>query len=143
MCACMLYIVPKTCWLHLASIHIRFVTLNQMLAYNAKSEVSFYWLHIYYRTSPDGSVGKESACNAGDTGDTGSIPGSGRSPRVGNGKPLKYSCLENSMDRGAWRVTVLEVAESKTRLSNKTHTHTHWLRCSTIWSLDRSSKFGE
>ena len=43
-----------------------------------------------------GSDGKESACNAGDPG---SIPGSGRSPGEGNGKPLQYSCLENSMDR--------------------------------------------
>ena len=41
-----------------------------------------------------GSVSKESACNAGDTGDTGSIPGSGRSPGEGNVKPLQYSCLK-------------------------------------------------
>ena len=40
-------------------------------------------------------------CNAGDTGDAVSIPGSGRSPGVGNGNPLQYSCLENSMDREA------------------------------------------
>ena len=44
---------------------------------------------------PDGSVGKESACNAGDTGDEGSIPGSGRSLGIGNSNPLQYSCLEN------------------------------------------------
>ena len=49
-----------------------------------------------------GSDSKESACNAGDPG---SIPGSGRSPGVGNGNPLQYSCLENSMDRGAWWAT--------------------------------------
>ena len=42
-------------------------------------------------------------------GDAGSMPGSGRSPREGNGNPLQYSCLENSMDRGAWWVTVHEV----------------------------------
>ena len=47
---------------------------------------------------PDGSDGKESACNAGDLS---LIPGSGRSPREGNCKPLQYSCLENPMDRGA------------------------------------------
>ena len=52
---------------------------------------------------PCSSVGKESACNAGDLG---SIPGSGRSPGEGNGNPLQYSCLENLMDRGAWRATV-------------------------------------
>ena len=46
--------------------------------------------------------GKESPCNAGDAGDMGSIPGSGRSPGVGNGHPLQYSCLGNPMDREAW-----------------------------------------
>ena len=51
---------------------------------------------------PDGSVGKESACHAGDTGNMGSIPGLGRSPGAGNGNPLQYSCLKNPMDRGAW-----------------------------------------
>ena len=55
---------------------------------------------------PDGSVGKESACNATDTGDASSIP------RGGNGNPLQYSCLENSMDRGAWPATVHGVTES-------------------------------
>ena len=50
---------------------------------------------------PGGSDGKESACNAGVPG---SIPGSGRSPGEGNGNPLQYSCLENSMDRGACRL---------------------------------------
>ena len=48
---------------------------------------------------PGGSDGKESAYNAGDLG---SIPGSGRSPGEGNGNPLQYFCLKNSMDRGAW-----------------------------------------
>ena len=53
---------------------------------------------IERRGFPDGSIGKEFACNAGDTG---SIPGSGRSPEGGNGSPFQYSCLENPMDRGA------------------------------------------
>ena len=48
---------------------------------------------------PGGSDGKESACNAGDLG---SIPGLGRCPGEGHGNLLKYSCLKNSMDRGAW-----------------------------------------
>ena len=52
--------------------------------------------------------------NAGDARDTGSIPGSGRSPEVGNGNSLQYSCVENSMDRGAWRAIVHGVAESQT-----------------------------
>ena len=61
-----------------------------------------------------GSDGKASACNAGDTG---SIPGSGRSPGEGNGNPLPYSYLESSMDRGAWRAIVHGVTKSWTRLS--------------------------
>ena len=62
--------------------------------------------------SPNGSAGKESTCNAEDTGDSGSVPGSGRSPGEENGNPLQYSCLENSMDRGAWWATVHGVAKS-------------------------------
>ena len=58
-----------------------------------------------------GSDGRESACNAGDPG---SILGSGRSLGERNGYPLKYSCLENSMDRGDWQVTVHGVAKSWT-----------------------------
>ena len=58
---------------------------------------------------PRGSVGKGSACSAGDPG---SVPGLGRSPGEGNDNPLQYSCMENPMDRGAWRATVYRVAES-------------------------------
>ena len=58
---------------------------------------------------PGGSDGKESACNARDLG---SIPGSGRSPGAGNDNPPQYSCLENSMDRGAWWATVRGDTES-------------------------------
>ena len=55
-----------------------------------------------------GSDCKESAC---DTGDPSSIPGLGRSPGEGNGNPLQYSCLENSMERGTWQATVQGVAK--------------------------------
>ena len=61
---------------------------------------------------PGSSVVKNMPANAGDVRDTGLIPGSGRSPGKGNGYPLKYSCLENSRDRGAWRATVHGVAQS-------------------------------
>ena len=57
---------------------------------------------------PGGSHGKESACNAGDPG---SISGLGRSPGEGGGNPFQYSCLENSMETGAWRATVHEVTK--------------------------------
>ena len=68
---------------------------------------------------PGGSNGKESACNAGDPG---AVPGSGRYPGKGRGNPLQYSCLENSMDRGAWQITVHRVAKSWTLL-NDFHFH--------------------
>ena len=58
---------------------------------------------------------------AGDIGDTGSIPGSGGSPGEGNGTSFQYSCLENPMDKGAWRATVSGATKSQTRLSHSTH----------------------
>ena len=64
---------------------------------------------------PGCSDGKEFACNAGDTG---SIPGSGRSPGEGNGNPFQYFCLENPRDRGAWWATVHGVTKNPTRLSD-------------------------
>ena len=64
---------------------------------------------------PGGSDGKVSDCNAGDLG---SIPGSGISPGGRNGNPLQYSCLENSMDKGACQATVHGVENSWTRLSD-------------------------
>ena len=54
---------------------------------------------------------KKLPANVEDTRDTGSIPGLERSPEVGNGNPLQYFCLENSMDRGTWQATVLEVTK--------------------------------
>ena len=68
---------------------------------------SLYTLFVF----PGGSEVKVSASNAGDPG---LIPGSGRSSGEGNGNPLRYSCLENSMDRGAWRATVHRVTKSWT-----------------------------
>ena len=65
-------------------------------------------------------VVKNPPANAGDTGDAGSILGSGRSPGGENGNPLQYSCLENSMDRGAWRALVDGLAKSWTGLSTST-----------------------
>ena len=76
-----------------------------------------------------GSDGKESACNVGDLG---LIPGLGRFLGEGNGDPPQYSCLENSMDRGAWRATAHGVAKSRTLLSNfhsLTHSLTHSHSC--------------
>ena len=78
---------------------------------------NFYWGVVDLQccnSFPDGSVGKESAYNAGDLD---SIPGLGRSPGGGHGNPLQYSCLENPMDRGAWQAAVHGVIKSWTRLS--------------------------
>ena len=69
----------------------------------------------------DGSSGKEPTCNAGDTREAGSIPGWGRSPGVGKGKPLKYSCLENPMDKGTWQAIVYGV--------ERLNTHRHMCVC--------------
>ena len=60
----------------------------------------------------DGTSGKQSTCNVGDTGDVGSNPGSGRSCGGGHGNPLQYSCLENPTYRGAWQAALHAVTES-------------------------------
>ena len=64
---------------------------------------------------PHRSVGKASACNAGDLG---LIPGLGRSPGEGNGNPLQCSCLENPMDRGAWQAIAHGVSKSQTQFTD-------------------------
>ena len=76
-------------------------------------EMFFNLVHMHL--FPGSSDGKESACSAGDSG---SIPGSGRSPGGGNGHPLQYSCLENSVDKGACQATVHGVAKSWTQLND-------------------------
>ena len=68
-------------------------------------------------------VVKNPPANAGDIIDAGLILGSGNCPGVGNGNSFQYSCLENSMDRGAWRATVHRVAINQTPLT--THAHNH------------------
>ena len=65
---------------------------------------------------PGGSVVKNLPANAGDIRDMDLMPGSGRSPGGGHDNPFQYSCLENPMDRGAWRATVHGVAKSWTQL---------------------------
>ena len=80
------------------------------------------WTRLKRLSSSSSSSGKESACKAGDMGP---IPGSGRSHGEGNGNPLQYSCLENSMDREAWQATVHGVTKSRTRLGDSTATTIH------------------
>ena len=68
---------------------------------------------------PSGGAVKNPPASEGDIGDAGLIPGWGRSPGVGNGNSLQYSCLENSMYGGAWQATVHGVTKSQTQLSTK------------------------
>ena len=68
---------------------------------------------MIYMGFPGGTMVRNLPANAGDARDVGSIPGWRRSPGAGNGNPLQYSCLENSMDRGAWRATAHGVAKSQ------------------------------
>ena len=81
-------------------------------------------------------VVKHPYANAGDIRDTGSVPGLGWSPGGGHGNPLQYSCLENSMDRGAWWATVHRFAKSQTQLKwQRTHSRgSSWLRNQTCVS---------
>ena len=76
-----------------------------------KNSEQYLWDVYVIGASLVAQMVKTSACNAGDPG---LIPGSGRSPGEENGNPLQYSCLENSMDGGAWWATVHGAAESDT-----------------------------
>ena len=79
-------------------------------------------LFLFKSFSPGGSVVKNPPTSAGDSG---SIPGSGRTPAEGNSNPLQYSCLGNPMDRGAWWATVHGVEKRCTQLSNFHFTSSH------------------
>ena len=88
---------------HYPTLNLMLLTLNFLI-------VDFWVLSLVFAL-PWWFVVKNSPANARDTRDIGLIPGSGRSPGVGNDNPLQYSCLENSLDRGAWRATVHGVAK--------------------------------
>ena len=92
-------------------MHLQMIIVSRV----SQTENNKYHILTHVCGFPSGSDGKESACN---TGDLGSIPGLGRSPGERNGRPLQYSCLENSMERGAWWATVHRVTKSRTRLSD-------------------------
>ena len=87
-------------------------------------EPSYMGLVSLWRSSQVVLVVKNPSANGGDIRDAGSIPGLGRSPGGGHGNPLQYSCLENPMDRRAWRATIHKVAKSQTWLKQlSTHIH--------------------
>ena len=107
---------PLLCWWNLDCFHVlAIVNCVQWIGCMYLFELCFSLVIC----SGGGSDGKASACNAEDPG---SIPGLGRSPGEGNGNPLQYSCLENSMDGGAWWATVHGVTKSLTGLSDFTFT---------------------
>ena len=90
------------------------------------------------------SNSKESAC---DEGDQGLIPKLGSSSGEGNGNPLQYSCLENSMDREAWWATIHRVTKSRTRMGSRAHTHNglssrrgHYPLFGLLWSTLKLSR---
>ena len=95
------------------------------------------WGHLWENGLPRWLRGKESACNSGDRG---SIPGSGRSPGGGNGHPFQYSCLENPKDRGISWVTVCGIAKSRTLLSDFLSLSNRRYHCmakaENIWVID-------
>ena len=93
---------------------------GETLKYSPKSLTFRISVYIYTVHS---SVSKDSACN---TGDPGSIPGSGRSPGEGNGNPLQYSCLENPMDWGAWQATVPWGRRTRKLLYNTAQSSALW-----------------
>ena len=96
----------------------QFKSLNLLASAFSTYEKHFFFQlgcqQSIYLDFPDGSVGKESACNAGGIGDIGLICGLGRSPEKGNGYSLQCSCLKNSMNRGGLQATVQRVAKSQT-----------------------------
>ena len=88
------------------------------MSYGKQKTVIWNQIRILSGASQVVLVVKNLPANAGDARDMGLIPGSGRFPGKGHGNPLQYFCLENPMDRGAWKATVHRVAKSWTRLSN-------------------------
>ena len=108
------------CAIGLACIFIYFCCCSFFFFFFLKDKrlfnLIFFFFDDYYMFGlPRWLSCKESSSNAGDVG---SIPGLGRCPGERNGNPLQYSCLENPMERGAWRATVHGVAKSQTRLSD-------------------------
>ena len=95
------------------------------LGFQGKLKKRNRWNSVMANRTPSQAalVVKDLPANAGDTRDMGSTPGLGRSPEGGHDNPLQYSCLENPMDRGAWRATVHRVTKSQIQLSDLVCTH--------------------
>ena len=98
-------------------------------AYKAAAHIESTQYSVCGDGFPRGASGREPPANTEDVRDVGSLPGSGQSPGGGHGNTVQYSCLENPMDRGAWRAAVLGVAKRWTRLKHAcTRTLPIWRR---------------
>ena len=105
------------------TFHSKFIFLLSKPTYN-----SLPFLNLEYspfRGFTDGAVVTNPPANARDARDVSLIPELGRFSTVGDGKRLQYSCLENSMHRGAWWATVHGIKKRQTQMNTHTHTHTH------------------
>ena len=119
----------KACW----GMDSHAVSMDHLYQfYNHKRE-SYLW------SSQVAPVVKSLLANAGDVRDVGLIPGSGRSPGEGTGNPLQHSCLENPMDRGAWRAIVHRVVKSQTWLKQLKRTACKSLMNITLTKWSKSS----
>ena len=107
---------PRHFWKVKVNMKIKFLPLN-------RANVLLLFSGVWRKEIDSTCQATNPPANAGDTRDSGSIPGLGGYPGVGNGNLLQYSCLENSMDRGAWWATVHGVAKSWSQLRNWAYTH--------------------
>ena len=108
------------CFIFLKSHYRKALHGSTKISSEFYSSLCFACLFSRFQASQVACIGKESACSAGDPG---SIPGLGRSPGEGNGKPLQYSCPENPTDRGSWQTTVHGVARVRRDLATTHHHH--------------------
>ena len=116
------FLIPHSLYAHMGLLCVYIGMLcahtSFLCVYAGLSHCTFFHLMISLClvSLPSGTVVKNPPANAGDPGDIGLIPGSGRAPEGGSSNPLQYSCLGNPVDRGAWWATVHGVERSQTQL---------------------------
>ena len=114
--------ISKNCTGSLIKCKVQFMNMTNQRGTQMQDCYYHAIMHWFFFSELPAQQVKNPPANAGDSRDSGLIPGSGRPPGEGNDNPLQYSCLGNVMDRGAWWVTVHGVTKSQTRLSTCTHT---------------------
>ena len=108
-------------WILMAELELDKIWISKWNLSNTLIWLTCWYSYMFFQNRISALVVKNLPANAGDARDTGLIPGLGRSSGVGNGNPLQYSCLENSVDRGAWWATVHGVTKRRTWLSAHIH----------------------